>query len=112
MRNDDGPTDDETDRERLEDLGTRDALLGAAGEMIRYAVITPQHQRRDEAEQLLGLDVERAGFVGAGVEREEAVDDEVPFVENLDVQTLAELDEVLERSTMLVRNVIAALYRR
>ena len=112
MRNDDRPTDDETHRERLEDLGTRDALLGAAGEMIRDAVITPQHQRSDEPEQLLGLDVERAGFVGASVEREEAVDDEVPFVENLDVQTLAELDEVLERSTMLVRNVIAALYRR
>ena len=55
---------------------------------------------------------ERLEDLGSGVEREEAVDDEVPFVENLDVQTLAELDEVLERSTMLVRNVIAALYRR
>ena len=112
MRNDDRPTDDETHRERLEDLGTRDALLGAASEMIRDAVITPQHERSDKPEQLLGLDVERAGIVGASVEREEAVDDKIPFVENLDVQTLAELDEVLERSTMLVRNVIAALYRR
>ena len=112
MRNDDRTTDDETHRKRLEDLRTRDALLGAAGEMIRDAVITPQHQRSDESKQLLGLDVERAGFVGAGVEREEPVDDEVPFVQNLDVQTLAELDEVLERSTMLVRSVIAALYRR
>ena len=112
MRNHDRPTDDETHRERLENLGARDALLGTAGEMIRDAVITPQHQRRDESEQLLGLDVERARFVGASVEREKTVDDEVPFVENLDVQTLAELDEVLERSTMLVRDVIAALYRR
>ena len=111
MRNDDRTTDDETHRERLEDFGARDALLGAAGEMIRDAVITPQHQRRDESEQLLGLDIERARFVGASVEREKTVDDEVPFVENLDVQTLAELDEVLERSTMLVRNVIAALSR-
>ena len=112
MRNDDRPTDDETHRETLEDLGTGDALLGAAGEMIRDAVITPQHQRSDESEQLLGLDVECPGLVGASVKREEAVDDEIPFVENLDIQTLAELDEVLERSTMLVRNVIAALYRR
>src|SRR5882672_9875904 len=112
MRNDDRPTDDETHRETLEDLGTRDPLLGTPSEMIRDAVITPQHQGSDEAEQLLGLDVERTGLVGASVEREEAVDDEVPFVENLDVQTVAELDEVLERSTMLVRNVIAALYRR
>src|ERR1700680_513051 len=112
MRNHDRPANDETDRERLEDLGTSDALLGAASEMIRDAVITPQHQRRDEAEQLLGPDVERAGLVGAGVEGEEPVDDKVPFIENLDVQTRAELDEVLERSGMLVRNVIAALYRR
>jgi hypothetical protein len=111
MRNDDRPTDDETHGERLEDLGSRDSLLGAAGEMIRHAVITPQHQRSDESQELLRPDVERAGFVGPCVEREEAVDDKVPFVENLDVQTLAELDEVLERSTMLVRNVIAALNR-
>ena len=51
-------------------------------------------------------------LVGAGVEREEPVDDKVPFIETLDAQTRAELDEVLERSTMLVRSVIAALYRR
>ncbi len=112
MRNDDRTTDNQADGEALEDLGSGDALLGAAGEMIRDAVITPKHQRRDEAEELLGLDVERTGFVGAGVEREKPVDDEIPFAENLDVQTLAELDEVLERSTMLVRDVIAALYRR
>ena len=112
MRNHNRPTDDKPDRERLEDLGTRHALLGTASEMIRHAVITPQHQGCDEAEQLLGPDVERAGFVGAGVEGEEPIDDKVPFIENLDVQTRAELDEVLERSTMLMRSVIAALNRR
>ena len=112
MRNNDRATDNQADGEALENLGTGDALLGAAGEMIRDAVITPQHQRSDETEQLLGLDVERAGFVGAGVERKEAVDDEVPFIENLDVQTRAELDEVLERSIVLVRSLIATLYGR
>ena len=112
MRNNDRATDDEPDRKRLENLGSGDALLGAASEMIRDAVITPQHERCDEAEQLLGPDVERAGLVGAGVEREEPVDDKVPFVQNLDVQTLAELDELIERSNMLVRSVIAALNRR
>jgi len=112
MRNDDRATNDETDRETLENLGASDALLGAASEMIRDAVITPQHQRCDEAEQLLGPDIESAGLVGASVEGEEPVDDKVPFIENLDVQTRAELDEVLERSTMLVRSLIAALYGR
>jgi hypothetical protein len=65
MRNNDQPTDNETDREHLGDLGA-----------------------------------------------EEPVDDEGPFVETLDAETRAELDEVLERSTMLVRDLIAALYRR
>jgi len=111
MRNDDRATNDETDREALENLGPSDALLGAASEMIRDAVIAPEHERSDEAEQLLGPDIESAGLVGAGVEGEEPVDDKVPFIENLDVQTRAELDEVLERSTMLVRSLIAALYR-
>ena len=112
MRNDDRATDNQADGEALEDLRSGDALLGAAGEMIRDAVITPQNQGSDEAEQLLGLDVERAGFVGAGIERKEAVDDEVPFIENLDVQTRAELDEVLERSVVLVRSLMATLYGR
>ena len=112
MRNDDRATNDETDRKALEDLGTGDSLLGAASEMICDAVIAPKHERSDEAEQLLGPDIESAGLVGAGVEGEEPVDDKVPFIENLDVQTRAELDEVLERSVMLVRDVIAALYRR
>jgi hypothetical protein len=112
MRNDDRATDNQADGEALENLGTGDPLLGAAGEMIGDAVITPQHQRSDEAEQLLGLDVESARFVGAGVEREKPVDDEVPFIENLDVQTRAELDEVLERSVVLVRSLIATLYGR
>jgi hypothetical protein len=112
MRNDDRPTNDETDREALEDLGTGDALLGATSEMICDAVIAPEHERGDEAEQLLGPDIESAGLVGAGVEGEEPVNDKVPFIENLDVQTRAELDEVLERSIMLVRDVIAALDRR
>lgn len=112
MRNDDRATDNQADGEALEDLGSGDALLGAAGEMIGDAVITPQHQRSDEPEQLFGLDVERAGFVGAGVERKEPVDDEVPFIENLDVQTRAELNEVLERSVVLVRSLLATLYGR
>jgi hypothetical protein len=112
MRNNDRATDNQADGEALENLGTGDALLGAAGEMIRDAVITPQHQRSDESEQFLGLDVERARLVGASIEREKAVDDEVPFIENLDVQTRAELDEVLERSVVLVRSLIATLYGR
>lgn len=45
-------------------------------------------------------------------ERKEAVEGGVPFIETLDAQTRAELDEVLERSVMLARDVIAALYRR
>jgi hypothetical protein len=71
MRNNDGSTNDETDRVRLEDLGENDA----------------------------------------GVEREEPVDDKVRFIDTLDAETRAEVDKVLELSTALARNVIAALDR-
>jgi hypothetical protein len=47
-----------------------------------------------------------------GVSSEESVDDKVPFIETLDAETRAQFDELLEASTMLARNVIAALYRR
>ena len=73
---------------------------------------TDNRPTNNEAEQLLGPHVERAGLVGARVESEEPVDDKVPFIENLDVETRAKLDEVLEASTMLMRDVIAALNRR
>ena len=71
MRNSDGSTNNETDRERLEDLGENDA----------------------------------------GAEREEPVDDKVPFIDTLDAETRAEIDKVLELSTALAQNVIAALNR-
>src|SRR6266480_5099042 len=111
MRNDNRAADDEAHRKRLEQLGARHALLGATGEMIRHAVIAPEDEGRDETEQLLGFHVERAGFVGARVEREEAVDDEVALAEDLSVQSLSELAELLQRTTVLVRLCIAALYR-
>lgn len=47
-----------------------------------------------------------------GAPSEEPVDDKVPFIETLDAETRAQVDELLEASTMLARNVIAALYRR
>lgn len=47
-----------------------------------------------------------------GASSEKPVDDKVPFIETLDAETRAQVDEVLEASTMLARNVIAALYRR
>jgi hypothetical protein len=47
-----------------------------------------------------------------GAANVEPVDDKVPFIETLDAETRAQFDELLEASTMLARNVIAALYRR
>ena len=47
----------------------------------------------------------------AGAEREEPGDDRVPFYETLDAETRAQVDEVLELSKALARNVVAALNR-
>jgi len=46
------------------------------------------------------------------LESEEPVDDKVPFIETLDAETRAQFDELLERSNMLAKSVIAALYRQ
>ena len=48
---------------------------------------------------------------GASVEREEPGDNRVPFYETLDAETRAQVDEVLELSKALARNVVAALNR-
>jgi hypothetical protein len=68
--------------------------------------------RNDDRSTDNKTDRERLEDLGARDERKEATDDQVPFIETLDPQTRAELDEVLERSIMLTRDVIAALYRR
>jgi hypothetical protein len=43
---------------------------------------------------------------------QEPVDEEVPFIETLDAETRAQIDKLFERSTMLARDVIAAVYKR
>lgn len=65
----------------------------------------PNHDRPANDE----TDRARLEVVGAGVESEEPVEDKVLFIDTLDAETRAQLDEVLERSTMLARSVIAAL---
>jgi hypothetical protein len=40
-----------------------------------------------------------------------SADNQVPFIETLDAETRALLDEVLERSVMLARDVIVAVNR-
>jgi hypothetical protein len=55
--------------------------------------------------------LEDLGASNAGVEREEPGDDRVPFYETLDAETRAQVDEVLELSKALARNVVAALNR-
>jgi hypothetical protein len=57
-------------------------------------------------------DGERLEDPGGHDERKEATKDQVPFIDTLDAQTRAEFDEVLERSIVLARSVIAAVDRR
>jgi hypothetical protein len=59
-----------------------------------------------DKEQLAG-----PGASPAGIEREEPGAKGVPFYETLDPETRAQVDEVLELSKALARNVVAALNR-
>jgi hypothetical protein len=93
-----GAANDEADRKRFEQLSPRHVLLGAAGEMIRHAIIAAEHERCYEPEQLLGFDVERTGFVGARVEREKPIDDEISLAQDLSIHPLAKLAELFQRT--------------
>jgi len=90
---------DEANAERLEHLVARHAFFGAAHDVVGDAVVAAQHERSHEAEQFLGLHVERAAFVGAAIEVEEPVDDEIVLAEDARVHALAELPELGEGGT-------------
>ena len=72
VRDHDAAAHHQPDREGLEHLVAVDAGLLALGDVVADAVVAAQHQRGDQAQQLLGLHVQRAGLVGLGIEREEA----------------------------------------
>src|SRR5712692_4204779 len=93
----DRPPDDQRYGEGVVQLGVVHALLAAAHEVVGDAVIAAQHHRGHEAEQLFGLDGERARFVGAGVEGEEPVDVEISGLEDGRVHLLAKVPEGLQR---------------
>jgi len=93
---DDGAADDQPHVEGLEELVVGDALFLAADDVVGDAVVAAQHHRRDQAEQLLGLHVECAGLVAAGVEREEALDLEVAGLQDALVHALAEPAEFFQ----------------
>ena len=79
-----------------------DAFFRAADDVIGDAVIATQDQRRHQAEQLLRLHVECTAFVGAAIEVEEAIDDEVVLAQDARVHALAELTELGQRAAGVV----------
>ena len=81
--------DDEAHVEGLEELGVGDAFFLAADDVVGDAVVAAQHHGGHEAQELLGLYVERAGLVAARVEGEEALDLQVAGLEDARVHALA-----------------------
>jgi hypothetical protein len=78
MRDHDGAADDQAHGERFLELGRGHAAFGALDDMVADAVVAPQHERSDEAEQFFGLCRQRAVFirftVEAGVRRSSIAD--------------------------------------
>src|SRR4051794_8994443 len=96
VRDHDAAADHQADRERLEQFGAAGPRVLALGDVVADAVVAAQHHRSHQAEQFLGLHVQRAGLVGLGVEREEAADDLVGLGEDAIVHPLAEFGELLD----------------
>src|SRR5690606_6192079 len=93
---DDRAAHHQADGEGLEELLAGDPGLPALGHVVADAVVTAQHQRRDQAQQLLGLHVQRAGLVGLGIQGEEAAHHLVRLGQDALVHALAELGELAD----------------
>ena len=76
-------SDDECDIERVKKFGARHSHAGALFNMVSNAVVTPENDGSDQAKQFLRSFVERAVFVGLGVESEEAFNSQVIAAQQL-----------------------------
>jgi hypothetical protein len=63
--------------ESIEELRPRNSGAQALFDVISDAIVTPQHDGRNQAQQFLGAFVERTIFVSLVVEREESFDAQV-----------------------------------
>jgi hypothetical protein len=105
--NHDAPPHDQSHREDLEELLPRDALFVAADHVVGDAVVAAEDHRRHQAEHLLLLGAEGARFVGAGVEREEAVDGQIARAEDDVVHPRPEGVEIVDRTAHGVGRFVA-----
>jgi hypothetical protein len=87
----------------------RTTMLASQKFELRPPINGAAKMRNDDRTSNDKTDGERLEDLGGHDERKEAIKDQVPFIETLDAQTRAELDEVLERSIGLAQSVIAAL---
>jgi hypothetical protein len=91
----DGASDDQGDIEGVDHFIAFPADFAAANEVIGDAVVAAENRGGDEAEKFLGSGVEWAGIVGLVVQCEEALDSEVPAVEDFFVEFRAKFLKVV-----------------
>ena len=83
MRNGYRASDHECDIEGVKKLRAGYARTGALFDVVGNAVVTPENDRSDQAEEFLRSFVERAVFVGLRVQSEEALDSQVIAAQQL-----------------------------
>src|SRR5688572_15712960 len=76
-------SDDECDIESVKKFRARHARAGALFNVVRNAVVTPEYDGSDQAQQFLGSFIERTVFVGLCVQSEEAFDSQVIAAQQL-----------------------------
>ncbi|KAG1449444.1 hypothetical protein G6F57_016628 [Rhizopus arrhizus] len=94
VRDHDRAADHQADREGLEELFAGHPGVLALGHVVADAVVAAQHHRGHQAQQFLGLHVQRAGLVGLRIQREEAAHHLVRFAQDALVHALAEFGEL------------------
>jgi hypothetical protein len=92
----DGASDDQGDVEGVDDFAAFPADFAAANKMIGDAIVAAEDHGGHEAEEFLGASVEGARFVGLVIQGEEALDAEVPAIEDFLVELGAKILKVIE----------------
>jgi hypothetical protein len=93
----DGTAYDQGNVQGVDYLSAAPANFTTANQVIGNAIIAAEDGGGDQAEELLGSGVERAGFVGLVIQSEEALDAEVAAIEDFVVEFGAGFLEIVER---------------
>ncbi len=90
MRDHDRPANDQGDIKGFKELFIAHARSDTLIDVVRDAIITAEHHRGAQSQQLFGFHIQCTRFVGLGIERKEPLGDGGPASEDFLVELAPE----------------------